>query len=268
MPARKITGGPRETSSGGARLSHPITPPHAVVKGLRFHRPPGVFVRMIRAKNILFGAALGVTSAFPLRPCFGALTWENQRVEQTLSSDAKRAIGLFRFKNDGELPVEIVSVKPTCGCTTAELERKTYAPGESGEIKAIFTFDGRVGFQEKLIAVVTNDAPTKPLMLELKVNIQEPLTCTSHLLLWRIGDATTEKKVVISPILAKKIVSLEAVADKPNDVILGVTRTDGGKFDLSIRPSSTTVEMNVAISCSAKFESGEIHPFKIFALVR
>lgn len=37
----------------------------------------------------------------------------------------------------------------SCGCTTAELTKSTYAPGEGGEFVAKFKVGGREGFRPR-----------------------------------------------------------------------------------------------------------------------
>jgi hypothetical protein len=76
--------------------------------------------------------------------CFGALSWTNQKVELTAKPGEKEVIGLFRFVNSGNTTITVTDIKPGCGCTTAELIKRTYAPGEAGEIKAVFTIGDRM----------------------------------------------------------------------------------------------------------------------------
>ena len=84
---------------------------------------------------------------------FATLTWDPQRIEFTAKTADKQAVGIFRFVNSGKTTITITSVKPDCGCTTAELEKQTYAPGETGEIKAVFAFEGRKRPTEDLLDV-------------------------------------------------------------------------------------------------------------------
>jgi len=44
----------------------------------------------------------------------------------------------FKFTNKGKSVLNITGIKNTCGCTVPELEKKQYAPGESGTIKATY----------------------------------------------------------------------------------------------------------------------------------
>ncbi len=64
----------------------------------------------------------------------------------------------FRFTNIGGEVLVVRDVKATCGCTTPRLDKREYAPGESGEITVVFDPPG-TGPQNKYITVVTNARP-------------------------------------------------------------------------------------------------------------
>jgi len=81
----------------------------------------------------------------------GALTWNTERIDLTTKPGDKEAVGLFRFENNSQKTVTITSVQPSCGCTTAALEKRIYAPGEKGEIKAVFTLGDRVGHKRMFV---------------------------------------------------------------------------------------------------------------------
>ncbi|HEY7308202.1 MAG TPA: DUF1573 domain-containing protein [Gemmataceae bacterium] len=40
----------------------------------------------------------------------------------------------FAFTNRGEHPVEVTAVRPSCGCLAPKLEKRSFQPGESGEL--------------------------------------------------------------------------------------------------------------------------------------
>ena len=62
----------------------------------------------------------------------------------------------FRFKNSGTKPLIIERVQPSCGCTVAEQPEAPIMPGGTGEIKASFNSEGRVGINHKKIYVYAN----------------------------------------------------------------------------------------------------------------
>lgn len=64
----------------------------------------------------------------------------------------------FKFTNEGDKPLIIKKVQPSCGCTGATTDgRKEYSEGESGEIKITFNTQGKTGHQEKHVKIMTND---------------------------------------------------------------------------------------------------------------
>jgi hypothetical protein len=62
----------------------------------------------------------------------------------------------FRFKNSGTKPLIIERVQPSCGCTVAEQPEAPIMPGGTGEIKASFNSEGRVGINHKKLYVYAN----------------------------------------------------------------------------------------------------------------
>lgn len=62
----------------------------------------------------------------------------------------------FRFKNTGDKPLVIRSVRPSCGCTAADPPKEPVAPGAEGEIRASFNSQGREGINRKDIYIEAN----------------------------------------------------------------------------------------------------------------
>ena len=77
----------------------------------------------------------------------------------------------FRFKNTGDNPLVIESVKPACGCTVADYPKQPLKPGEEGEITGEFDSQGREGQQHKEITVTTN-TPTRIQNIIFEVTVQ------------------------------------------------------------------------------------------------
>jgi Protein of unknown function (DUF1573) len=71
--------------------------------------------------------------------------------------DDKKVSWKFAFTNGASAPVTIVDVHSSCGCTTTTLAKKTYAPGEAGEIEAMFDPVSRQGKERKAITVKTDE---------------------------------------------------------------------------------------------------------------
>ncbi|MEN9698997.1 MAG: hypothetical protein RLZZ301_195 [Bacteroidota bacterium] len=66
----------------------------------------------------------------------------------------------FEVKNTGKKPLNILSVKASCGCTTPKKPLKPIAPGKSDVIEVLFHPKvGQLGRQDKTVTVIANTAP-------------------------------------------------------------------------------------------------------------
>lgn len=77
----------------------------------------------------------------------------------------------FLFKNEGEVPVIINSVKASCGCTTPSWTREPVAPGDTGVVIAEYNPINRPGIFNKTISVKTNAEPGV-VILHIKGTVQ------------------------------------------------------------------------------------------------
>jgi Protein of unknown function (DUF1573) len=80
----------------------------------------------------------------------------------------------FRFKNTGNKPLIIHSVRPGCGCTVADYPKEPIAPGGEGEITGSFDSQGRESLQRKEIAVTANTVGTPHHTLFFEVDVFKP----------------------------------------------------------------------------------------------
>jgi hypothetical protein len=76
----------------------------------------------------------------------------------------------FSFVNKSVRPVLIVSVQPSCGCTTPGWSREPVAPGKTGFIQASFDPKGRPGYFTKTLTVTT-DYDQNSVVLQIKGNV-------------------------------------------------------------------------------------------------
>lgn len=87
-----------------------------------------------------------------------------------------REVPVF-FTNTGNQVLTINRVQPTCGCTTTKLDKTTFAPGKSGEIKLKFTPKGS-GPQTKYVKIHTNDPTTPVTSLAIKSTVRQTVAST------------------------------------------------------------------------------------------
>lgn len=72
-------------------------------------------------------------------------------------SEGKKAEHLFKISNKGKTPLIIRSVTASCDCTAGQPASNTIQPGGETEMKVSFDSDGKVGMQNKIITVISND---------------------------------------------------------------------------------------------------------------
>lgn len=202
--------------------------------------------------------------------CFGSLVWETQSVDLNAKPYDQQMAGVFRFKNTGKFPVTITTLQPSCGCTTAELTKRTYLPTETGEVRAVYKLNGVTGEQQKFITVTTDDTTAKTVRLNLHIKVPELLTCTPRMLLWRIGGNVDEKSAIISAPADLKIsgIEIKTIVPEKEAVVRLEHDSHGGTFQLFIHPLSSLGASQTVISCIANFADGTKRPFSVFALVR
>jgi hypothetical protein len=76
----------------------------------------------------------------------------------------------FKIKNEGDQPLEISNVAPSCGCTTSDYD-KVIAPGKEGKITLeVAKTDSYKGEIVKNATVTTNDPNHQSFQLTLKAN--------------------------------------------------------------------------------------------------
>lgn len=65
----------------------------------------------------------------------------------------------FEFANNGEVPIRVLDVKASCGCTTPEWSKEEIKPGEKGYVVAEYNPQNRPGAFHKTLTVSTNSEP-------------------------------------------------------------------------------------------------------------
>jgi len=82
----------------------------------------------------------------------------------------------FTFKNTGNAPLVLNSVKASCGCTTPKWTKEPVAPGAEGAVTAIYNSKGRPGNFTKTITVTHNgEGGTEFLTIRGVVNRAAPV---------------------------------------------------------------------------------------------
>jgi Protein of unknown function (DUF1573) len=201
-------------------------------------------------------------------PAFAQLKWDQPQQVFTPNPGEKTVTARYRFTNTGASPVSIIGVRPSCGCTTATLAKKDYAPGESGEIEAKLIFAGHVGHQEKWIYVTTNVAGSEPALLSLAVDIPPEVTIQPEFVMWRIGDPLESKtmRVMIPEGIPTRMIA--AQADNPT-MQVGLREVQAGKeWEVKVTPTSTREAVKAVVTIRSDYPAGNPATYSAYARVQ
>ena len=102
------------------------------------------------------------------------IAWDSLLKSQDVTNGLDVVKFSFSFTNITTGPVTVISVHPSCGCTTAELPPTPWLlpAGTSGEIKLNVNIQGKIGTLFKYVTVTT-DKGTKNLNLRINI-LPEP----------------------------------------------------------------------------------------------
>ena len=81
----------------------------------------------------------------------------------------------FTFTNTGKSTLEIIDVRPGCGCTTAGTWDKKVEPGKTGVIPLQFNSAGFGGPVTKQATVTCNDPSSSNLVLQIRGTVWKPI---------------------------------------------------------------------------------------------
>ncbi|MGN7787497.1 DUF1573 domain-containing protein [Niabella sp. 22666] len=80
----------------------------------------------------------------------------------------------YRFKNTGDKPLVIQSIKTSCGCTVADSLKEPILPGKESFLRVKFyAADQAVATHEKHVYVTSNTKPHNGSILTFKVEVKE-----------------------------------------------------------------------------------------------
>jgi len=197
---------------------------------------------------------------------FGALEWKKKTIDYQASPNDEKVTALFYFANIGDKPITILNTKTSCGCTVAELEKETYAPGEMGSLKVTFTFDGRTGPQHKGIQLITDDSKDPIVSLMLNVDVPQFVSVEPQLLYWTSGEKPSTKTASIV-VLADEPIFIKSMENGDENFTCElVRREDGRRYELKATPKTTAnpTEGKVTLTTSV----GKEHPRLVFVILQ
>jgi Protein of unknown function (DUF1573) len=193
--------------------------------------------------NTNFLRLIGILALTPLAQSARAeLKWEQTSVDLRPEFNDKQAVAHFKYENAGNTPVYFKSVHASCGCTTAQTQKEQVAPGEKGEITAIFNIGGRTGTQLKTVTVQTDDPdPARSItVLTLKAVITPLLEIQPTLVYWQNGEEPKPKIITAKANKDAAIKKLDVASSTPDFTAKVNAGSAPNEFRISVQPRDTT----------------------------
>lgn len=88
--------------------------------------------------------------------------------------DVEPVSTVFAFRNTGDAPLQIQRVHASCGCTTAELSKRVFEPGEEYTLEVAFRPQGQ-GPSNKHVTVTSNDPNQPSIRLRISADVVPPV---------------------------------------------------------------------------------------------
>ncbi|GAA5497197.1 hypothetical protein Rhal01_03390 [Rubritalea halochordaticola] len=172
------------------------------------------------------------------------LTFDSKLKEFTVKPGLKSLKVTFNFKNTSGKEIKISKLEAPCTCLSAHLKdnKKSYSPGDTGEIVANFSVDSFYGTISKNIMVwIEGDPKLQPsIKLTTQVTIPSVVELSSTNLSWKTDEESNTKtfKVTINqtdPVLLKNITCSNEQFKVSYKVL-----TEGKLYEVAVTPLNTS----------------------------
>jgi hypothetical protein len=171
------------------------------------------------------------------------LTFENIIVEDVALPNDKKISGTYNFINSGDYDIKITDVKTTCGCTSASLDKKSFAPGESGSIPVTMKVGSR-GVTERQVIVTTDEPGAQKLTLTVRATVEELIKVEPTTVRWNVGDTADAKTI-----------SIEAVSDNDINITDVKMSTEAFSYDLKTVETARSYKLIITPNSTTEYNS-------------
>ncbi len=164
--------------------------------------------------------------------------FESTVVDVQAEFGSEQVTALFRFTN-GNTPGTVRTIETSCGCLYASANKKTYAPGESGEVKAVFNIKGMSGSVERSVSFVSGDRGEPPVRLAVRVHIPLLIEIEPKMLTWAIGERATPKRARIT-MKGDEPIQIKSLSSSRRNVTATLHPVEPGRvYEIEVTPETT-----------------------------
>lgn len=172
------------------------------------------------------------------------LKFETPVIDAEASLDATTLVREFKFTNTGTKPVKITQADAGCSCLGVSVAggKFTYAPGESGTLRANFEIGNFQGTVEKPILIwLEGDREDKPSAnVVLRVHIPVIISLEPKTLKWEQGASAEMKSIEVKMDYEKPIKVTSVTTSNANFTAKLVTVEEGKHYKVEVTPQGTS----------------------------
>ncbi len=202
--------------------------------------------------------ALSTTAVFaqPRLEMQDSVDW-GQIVPDVPPGQVAKVFAEVKLKNTGDSVLNILEVRPGCGCTSAPLDEDLLQPGEETTMRVTLNLPLSNGPLNKRITIRSNDPVQGTRLLHLHATVQRPLQLSSSFIPFNKGKVGEAIEGVVSfTVYGKNSVRITAVAEREGLTVttpmpLVVEPGETGKLSVTYTPDNPgpfTVDVSVSTS--------------------
>lgn len=172
------------------------------------------------------------------------LEFEKDLIEVHAGLSDKTVTQDFKFTNTGTGTLKIKEADAGCSCLSVQVSegKFSYAPGESGILRATFEVGSFQGAVDKTIHVwLEGDPAEKPSSkVSLRVHIPVIIALEPKTVKWQVGEKAETKFIEVNMNHDKPIKVVSVSASNPDFSAELVTVEEGKKYRIEVTPANTS----------------------------
>ncbi len=132
-----------------------------------------IFAVIVLVAQVGYTQVAGVASALEPKASLAVADVDNQNFDFGKIKQGVPVTHEFSFVNKGTVPMIIIDVRPSCGCTTPSWTKDPIPPGGQGFVKATYN-SASMGAFDKTVTVTAN-VETGIVMLRIRGEVVQEL---------------------------------------------------------------------------------------------
>ncbi len=176
-------------------------------------------------------------------PLRAELKFETPVIDADAALDATSLVREYKFTNVGTKSIKITQADAGCSCLAVEVAagKFTYAPGESGTLRATFEIGSFQGTVEKPILIwLEGDREESPsAKVTLRVHIPVIIALEPKTLKWEVGGSTEMKSIDVKMDHEKPIRITSVSTSNETFSAKIVTIEEGKHYKVEVTPHGT-----------------------------